>query len=265
MVYRRSKLTIYLVTGSLSLAALATGTYALFTATSMSSTGTFAAGKLSITAAPVDNYGCAAVDGASSTQGSPSSQDSTAMVVGNLLPGKTSPVTQTLAVQNNGTLTAWVGLQASMPANLPLKAEYTVQVYQPNPQQATGSTGTDSGSGADSTGDQHSNCHTGSKFLGAGGNDKSNDPGASDKSNTQDTDDPTLIDTVTRSWFATLDASPQTPFLLPPGDYALVTFHYHLESKAPSSAENQQAVVNVSFQAVQARNNSGATGPNSWG
>lgn len=285
----RNKLNVILfgMTGIAGAAMVSGGTFALFTANASANSDVFTAGTVQIqllNGAQTPACGCSAggtittfaevntpalraqqsfeeyhfgdegptqdgtfgEDGSSCTSSDSSTTSSnTDLPVVYVYPGQ-SAHQQTFTIENTGSLNAWVGLVPELPKNFPLEVSYLVSVY------ATSSANASSGSDPDANGDVHSHCHTGSKGLGAGGEDK-NGPYQ-------------LIQQVHQGWFTSSTQLPQQSFLLPVGDDAEVTYQYQVDCHTPDKYEQQSDFLHFAVWAVQHRNNvnASATGPLSW-
>jgi len=227
----KGKLVMALITLATGAALVKGGSLAIFTAAGATPVSNLQAGNLKVISLQGD------------TCGQNSGSD-----VSNLTPGNSK--TSAITIENDGSLDAWVGLENTLsgqlfssPTGNPVQVAYTITVYQ-------GTVSSNSQSEPDSNGDYHSHCHTGSKFRGAGGEDK----GDSDP----------ILATLSRSRFTTSDTTPMTPFKLPVGDYAIVTYTYNLASGADHKYVNTSSHVSVKVDAVQVRNNDQTSGPSSW-
>lgn len=220
------------LTGLAGAALLTTGSFALFSSNSSGVSDTFAAGTVQVKV--FDGNDCVGTDWSASPQ---------TLSVNYLLPG--SDRSKSFTVQNSGSLDEWVGVLAHVPSGFPLKVEYTVNVYQPDPDDGDVSD-------PDQNGDIHSNCHTGSKGRGAGGEDKSG------------TD--TLLNTYSVGWFTVSDTTPAKPFELPVGYHAQVTYTYQLDQHLSKKYQSLSDPLRFDVWAVQYQNNIKLdnSGPISW-
>jgi hypothetical protein len=214
------------LTGITGTALLTAGTFSLFSANVDSGSETFAAGTVQIKV--FDGNDCVGTDWSTSPQN---------LSVNYFLPGTAR--SKEFVVQNTGSLDEWVGVLATLPRGLPLQVQYTVDVYQPDPNATQTSE-------PDRNGDIHSNCHTGSKGRGAGGEDK----GGGDNSETD-----MLLHTYTSTWFSTSDTTPQVPFELPVGDHAHVTYCYKLVNGLSAKYQHTSSPLKFDVWAVQYQNN----------
>jgi len=249
------KTKLYLLSGlcAVGMTLVTTGSYAILTTEGHTDATAMAVGTLKISES-------AGVTGCSSGNDASLMNTLPAFRVQDVQPGDDKQGA-TFTVVNQGSLDAWVGFTNELQGVVFTGASaigitYSITVYQPNANQTM-----DSETDPDGNGDYHSNCHTGSKYRGAGGEDKTND---------NDGDDPVVLQTLSPTTVSTSATVPQSPFLLPVGDYAIVNYRYHFPGSGRDDEQGKAATVKIGIDAVQVQNNTNVgaagavVGPVAW-